>query len=84
MNAHFDITKLADGAVEIAAMPGAARSEVLISAVRITPQFKHARLRVFNRGGGSGELVVNAADAWKVAGRLLQIPIHELEAERGA
>jgi len=46
----------------------------LISSVRIIPQHKHARIRVWNRGGCSGDLVVNAEDAEAIVDRLIPPP----------
>lgn len=72
-------TKHGEDAVEFAAHPDDARSGIIISAVRITPQYQHARLRIFNRGGGSGEIVVNAGDARIIAARLLCVQPAALE-----
>ncbi len=43
----------------------------LISTVEVTEHPRHWRLRVWNRGGLAGELVVNADDGEQVLDRLL-------------
>ena len=55
----------------------------LISSVRIVPNFKHARLRIWNRGGCAGEIVVNAEDADAIVDRLLPPASRAVGAEGG-
>jgi hypothetical protein len=45
--------------------PHAVRSTFLVSSVRVVETPAHWRISVWNRGGKSGELVVNASDGPK-------------------
>lgn len=63
-----ETTYYADGWGE----PEAVHSDMLITSVRFKTEYKHDHIDIWNRGGGSGHLVVKAGDAPAIAKRLLQ------------
>lgn len=78
-------TVLGDGWVEYALNPDEARSQLLVSSVRVRVQYQHAHLRVWNRGGGCSDhpLVVNASDADALVCRLLACTQDQLDTAKG-
>lgn len=51
--------------------PGFVRSDYVVTSVRVRPSGKHDRVSIWNRGGLSGEVVVDAGDGVTIAKRLL-------------
>jgi hypothetical protein len=75
MSIHVVREDSPDGATTWTVAPKAARSEILISSVRLWSSPGHDHIRVWNRGGGSGDLTVRLHDGLRIVARILGVSL---------
>lgn len=62
---------------------GSAAVDWLVTTVKVTQGPVHDRIRVWNRGGCAGELVVTAGDGLKIAKLLMRETTHTVTTFHG-